>query len=187
MKRLINIVNIFIVFGLISCQSVEDISNGLDHQVPECKKLTLSSNGETNVINDSISSLFLWGVVPQSNMEKITLPTLTVSKGDTLIISIVISDNIGIASTELTYSNWVYDIKTNFLNPLGNLPIKPLKYIFIANVPVPITAVTKPWLEDYYFNDGSSMKITQLYHKLTLTVIDVNMNKRIIPIFVKVK
>ena len=187
MNRIINISVTILVLGLISCQSAEDISNGLDHQVPDCKTLTLSANGQTKVISDSISYQLLWGVIPQTNLEKITLPTLTVSKGDTLTISVVISDNVGIGTAELAYSSWLFSKYINFSNPPDNIPFKPLSYTFTAKVPLPITAVTTPWLEDYYFNDGSSMKITQPYHKLTLTVIDVNMNKRIVPIFVKVQ
>jgi hypothetical protein len=159
----------------------------MDHQVPDCKSLTLSANGQTVVINDSISSLLLWGVVPQTNLEKITLPTLTVSRGDSITISVVISDNVALGTVDLAYTNWLFDKFINFSNPLGGIPKNPKSYTFTAKVGVPVNAVTTPWLEDYYFNDGSSMKITQSYHKLTLTVVDINMNQRIIPVFVRVQ
>jgi len=187
MKKIIHIATLLIAFGLVSCETADQISNGLDHQVPEGKALTLSANGQTKVINDNISSLLLWGVVPQTNLETISLPTLTVSKGDSISISVVISDNVALKTADLAISDWLFDKYINFSNPEGNIPKTPQSYTFTAKVGVPLNAVTTPWLEDYYFNDGSSMKITQSYHKLTLTVTDINMNQRIIPIFVKVQ
>ena len=187
MKKIIHIAIIILTFGLVSCQTADEISIAKDHQVPECKSLTLSANGQTVVINDSISSRLLWGVVPQTNLETITLPTLTVSRGDSITVSVVISDNVALGKVDLAYTNWLFDKFINFSNPLGDIPKNPKSYTFTAKVGVPLTAVTTPWLEDYYFNDGSSMKITQSYHKLTLTVIDINMNQRIIPVFVRVQ
>ena len=120
-------------------------------------------------------------------MEKITLPTLTVSKGDTINISVEISDDIALKTAEMSYGVWLFSKYINFANPEGNIPKTPQTYKFSAQVIVPASAVTTPWLEDYYFNDGSSMKITQSYHKILFTVSDINMNVRIIPIFVKVQ
>lgn len=187
MKRILNIAILVSVFVLFSCQSADDISNSLDHQVPDCKSLTLSANGQTKVIDDNISSLLLWGVVPQTNLETITLPTLTVGKSDTINVSVVISDNVALKTVDLSYTPWLYDKYVNFSNPQGDIPKTPKSFTFTARVGVPATSVTTPWLEDYNFNDGSSMKITQSYHKFVLTVVDVNMNQRIIPIFVKVQ
>lgn len=187
MRYRINILSIIIAFGFMSCESADDISKRLDHEVPICKSLTLSDNGQTKVIDDNISSLLLWGVVPQTNLEKISLPTLSVAKGSTLDISVEISDNIAIKTAEIAYSPWLFSKYINFANPEGDIPLTPKSYTFTAQVVIPDNAVVTPWLEDYYFSDGSSMKITQSYHKITLTVIDINMNKRIIPIFVKVE
>ena len=187
MKKVIYIVTIIIALGLVSCETADQISNGLDHQVPECKSLTLSANGQTVAINDNISSLLLWGVVPQTNLESITLPTLTVSNGDSISVSVIISDDMALKTVDLAYTNWLFDKYINFSNPTGDIPKTPKSYTFTAKVGVPLDAVTTPWLEDFYFNDGSSMKITQVYHKMTLTVVDINMNKRIIPVFVKVQ
>jgi hypothetical protein len=187
MKKIIHIILIILTFGFVSCETADEISIGKDHQVPDCKSLTLSANGQTVVINDSISSRLLWGVVPQTNLETITLPTLTVSKGDSITVSVVLSDNVALKTVDLAYTNWLFDKYINFSNPSGDIPKTPKSYTFTTKVGVPLTAVTTPWLEDYYFNDGSSMKITQSYHKLTLTVIDVNMNQRIIPVFVRVQ
>jgi len=187
MRKIINIVTLVIALGMVSCETSEEISNGLDHQVPDCKTVTLSANGQTKVIDDNIVTLLLWGVLPQTNLEKIALPTLTVSKGSTLDISLVISDNDAIKTVDISYANWLFAKYINFSNPEGDIPLTPKTYTFTAQVVVPDDAVTTPWLEDYYFNDGSSMKITQSYHKMVLTVVDVNMNKRVIPIFVKVE
>ena len=157
MKKIIHIVTIIIAFGLVSCETADQISNGLDHQVPQCKTLTLSANGQTAVINDSISSLLLWGVVPTTNLQTITLPTLTVSKGDSLNISVIISDDVALKTVDLAITDWLFDKYINFSNPLGDIPKTPKSYTFTAKVGVPANAVTTPWLEDYYFNDGSTM------------------------------
>lgn len=186
MKKIIFILLSILSLGFYSCESASDISNRLDHQVPDCKTLTLSDNGNTVVISDSISSLLLWGVVPATNLQVISLPTLSVDKGSTLHISVVLSDNVGLKTAEMDYSPWFFSKYINFQNPEGDIPLTPKSFTFTADVTIPVDAISTPWLEDYYFNDGSSMKITQSYHKITLTVYDVNMNQRIIPIFVKV-
>ncbi|MDO9614891.1 MAG: hypothetical protein Q7J86_10265 [Bacteroidota bacterium] len=187
MKNRFNIAVLVFVLGLASCETSEDISNGLDHQAPDCKSLTITANGQTKVIDDNISGLLLWGVVPKTNMEVITLPTVTATKGSAIDISVVISDNVALKTAEISYPNWLFAKYINFTNPEGDIPLKPTSYTFTAKVVVPDNAVTSSWLENYYFNDGSSMKITQSYHKLVLTVVDVNMNVRIIPVFVKVE
>ncbi|HET6560091.1 MAG TPA: hypothetical protein VFG54_22375 [Prolixibacteraceae bacterium] len=187
MKNIFSIAILILALGIVSCETSEDISNELDHRVPDCKTLTLSANGQTEVIDDNIAPLLLWGVVPQTNLEVITLPTLTATKGSIVDISVVISDNVALKTAEISYPNWLFSKYINFTNPEGDIPLKPQSYTFTAQVTVPEDAVTAPWLENYYFNDGSSMKITQSYHKIVLTVTDINMNVRILPIFVKVE
>lgn len=187
MKNRFIIAVLVLALGMVACETSEDISNGLDHQVPDCKTLTLTANGETKVIDDNVFPLLLWGVVPQTNLEVISLPTVTASKGSAIDISIEINDNVALKTAEISYPNWLFSKYINFANPTGDIPLKPKNYTFTAQVVVPQNAVTTPWLENYYFNDGSSMKITQSYHKIVLTVTDVNMNVRIIPIFVKVE
>lgn len=187
MKNRFNIAILIFALGMAGCETSEDISNELDHQVPDCKTLTLTANGQTQVIDDNVCSKLLWGVVPQTNMEVITLPTVTASKGSTIDISVVISDDEALKTVEISYPNWLFAKYINFTNPEGDIPLTPKSYTFTAQVVVPENAVTGPWLENYYFNDGSSMKITQSYHKILLTVTDVNMNARVIPIFVKVE
>jgi len=187
MKQIINIVVLVLFFGMVSCDSSEDISKELDHKVPDCTSLTLTANGQSKVIDDNVVAKMLWGVVPQTNLETIVLPTVTASVGSTIDISVVISDNEAVKTAELSYSAWLISKYINFANPEGDIPLTPQSYTFTAQVKVPDDAITKPWIESYYLNDGSSMKITQSYHKLTLTVVDVNMNSRTIPIFIKVE
>jgi len=187
MNKIINSILIILFFGLVACESAEDLSNKLDHQVPECKSLTLSSNGQKVIVNDSIVNLLLWGVVPQINLETVVLPTITVKAGVTIEISVEISDNVGLKTAGLSYSSWLFSKYINFANPEGDIPLNPSSYTFTAQVEVPENAIATPWLENYYFNDGSLMKITQSYHKLELTVVDVNMNVRTTPIYVKVE
>ena len=186
MKKIITFATLLIALGMASCETSEDISNRLDHQVPDCKTLILTSKGQNKVIDDNLVTKLLWGVVPQTNMETITLPTITVLKGDTINISVIISDNVALKTVDLAYTNWLFDKYINFTNPEGDIPKTPQSFTFTAQVIVPSNAVTTPWLENYYFNDGSTMKVTQSYHKFTLTVVDINMNQRIIPVFIKV-
>lgn len=187
MKLMNKLIMASLLLALVSCETSEDISNALDHTVPDCKTLTIAGNGQTKVIDDAIVTKELWGFVPTVNLQTVSLPTVSVSKGSTLNISVVISDNVAIKTAELAYSAWLYSKYINFSNPEGDIPLKPASYTFTADIPVPADAVTTPWIETFTFNDGSTLKITQPYHKLTLTVVDVNMNKRILPIYVKVQ
>jgi len=176
-----------LILTFVSCQSSDDISNGFDHQVPVCKTLTLVYGTQTSVIDDNTVTKYYWGYVPLSNLETLTLPTISVSKGDTFNIHVAISDNASLSSLTLVNSTWMFSKYINFKNPEVGIPLTPKAFTLNVDVPVPATAVSTSWLENYYFNDGSYMKISTTYHKLELTVTDVNMNKRIVPIFVKVQ
>ena len=187
MKQIINIALLILALGFASCESSEDISNSLDHQVPDCKSQTLTADGQTKVIDDAIASKLLWGFVPATNLETVSLPTVTATKGTKLNVSVVMSDNDALKTVEMAYSPWLVSKYINFSNPEGDIPLTPKTFTFTAEIDVPVDAVSTPWIENYYFNDGSLIKVTQPYHKITLTVIDVNLNKRIISIFVKVQ
>ncbi len=187
MKIMNKLILIPLLILMVSCETSEDISNALDHTVPDCKTLTLKGSGQTKVIDDAIVTKELWGFMPTVNLQMVVLPTVSVTKGSTLNISVVISDNVAIKTAELAYPAWLYSKYINFSNPEGDIPLNPASYTFTADIPVPVEAVTTPWMETFTFNDGSTLKITQPYHKLTLTLVDVNMNKRILPIFVKVE
>lgn len=172
---------------LVSCESAEDISRGLDHEVPACTQLTITGNGQTKVIADSLVSKVLWGYIPQTNLETMVLPTVSVAKGATLEISVVLSDNDALKTVELSQSDWLYSKYINFSNPEGDIPLTPKSYTLTAQVPVPSTVKTEPEVVKFYYNDGSPISYIMTYKQLTLTVVDVNMNKRTIPIFVKVE
>ena len=187
MKNISSILTGLLLIFFTSCESSDDISKSLDHEVPSGTSLTLSSNGQSVTIPDSIISKLLWGVVPEVNLAAISLPTLTVSPGSTVDISIDISDNDALATADLSYSDWLYSKYINFANPEGDIPLKPKSYKFTAQVTVPSDAVTEPWLETFYYNDGSTIKYSTVYHQLTLTLVDVNMNERKIPVFLKVE
>jgi hypothetical protein len=176
-----------VAVAIVSCQSSEDISNGFDHQVPDCKTVTLVSGAQTKVIDDANVTKYYWCFIPQVNLETISLPTISVAKGGTFSISVVVSDNVSLRSLTLAYSPWLYSKYINFANPEAGIPLTPQSYTLNAEIAVPATAISSSWLENYYFNDGQFMKISTVYHKLELTVTDTNMNKRIIPIFVKVE
>lgn len=178
---------VILLLCFISCESSEDISNSFDHEVPGGTSLTISTNGQTKEIADSIITKLLWGVVPKVNLEVINLPTLTATIGSTVDISIAISDNAALKTAELSYSAWLYSKYINFSNPEGDIPLTPKNYTFTAQVTVPDDAVTVPWVETFYYNDGSSIKFTTAYHKFILKLDDINMNTRSIPIFLKVE
>jgi hypothetical protein len=187
MKSFLNISLVVVSIFIMSCESSEDISNELDHEVPSCKSLSISANGQTKNIDDNISSQLLWGVVPQSNLEQIQLPTVTALAGGNIEVSVVLSDYAGLKTAELSYADWLFSKYINFVNTEDGKPTKLKTYTFTATIQVPLDAVVTPWIENFYYKDGSSVKIIQSYHKLTLKVEDVNMNSRIIPIFVKVE
>ncbi|HAM97089.1 MAG TPA: hypothetical protein DCQ26_00605 [Marinilabiliales bacterium] len=187
MKNILNVAGLFLMLGIFSCESSEDVSKAFDHEVPACTSLTLTANGQTKVIDDAIVTKLLWGAVPQVNLETISLPTITATAGSTVDISVVISDNEALKTAELSYSPWLFSKYINFANPEGDTPLTPQSYTFTAQITVPVDAVTTPWIETFYYNDGSSIKYIQPYHKLVLTLGDVNMNTRSIPIFLKVE
>lgn len=168
------------------CESAADISLGYDHEVPSCKTVTLSSGNQSVVIPDSIVPRYFWGFIPASNLSQVSLPTLTVAKGATLNISVVLSDNTQLKSVEMAYAPWLFSSYINFANPEGDIPLTPKSYTYTVNVAVPANAVSEPWIENFFLKDGASMKVINSYHKFELTVFDVNQNRRTIPIFVKV-
>jgi len=183
--KLTTLISALLLLGFVSCESSEDISLSQDHTVPDCKTLTLTANGQTKIIADEAVTRELWGFAPTTNMQLVSINTVTATKGSTVRMSVVLSDKAGIKTAELAYSNWLFSKYINFANPEGDIPLTPLSYTFTADIEVPATAATAPWTETFTFNDGSTLLISQSYHKMTLTVVDVNMNKRIVPIFIK--
>lgn len=187
MKKLLLLYSSIFLSLFTACESSEDISLATDHQVPDCTSLTLTADGKSVSINDASVTLLMWGLVPKTNLEVISLPTIEVSKGATLKVSFEAGDNVGLKTLNISYSPWLFSDYINFSNPSENIPLEPRSYTYSIDVQVPLTAVSSPWLEDYYYKDGTNLKIIQSYHKIELKLMDANMNTRIVPIYVKVK
>lgn len=107
--------------------------------------------------------------------------TLEVTAGEKVTINALLSDESGIQRAEFTYGNW----KLNTIVDLSNEPVQ-TTYTFTTEITVPEDAL-KSWDEKEYYNDGTSLVITQTYHKLLLTVWDKNRNLRKGYCYVKVK
>ena len=107
--------------------------------------------------------------------------TLEVTAGEKVTINALLSDESGVQRIEFTYGNW----KLNTIVDLSNEPVQ-TTYTFTTEITVPEDAL-KSWDEKEYYNDGTSLVITQTYHKLLLTVWDKNRNLRKGYCYVKVK
>ena len=107
--------------------------------------------------------------------------TIEVAANENLTINAVIEDESGIQRIEFTYGDW----RINKIVDLSN-ESNTVTYPFLITVQVPPDAV-KEWQEDHYFNDGSSIKVIQQYHKLTLNAWDKNRNLNKSFLYVKVK
>jgi len=107
--------------------------------------------------------------------------TLEVTAGEKVTINALLSDESGVQRIEFTYGNW----KLNTIVDLSNEPVQ-TTYTFTTEITVPEDAL-KSWEEKEYYNDGTSLVITQTYHKLLLTVWDKNRNLRKGYCYVKVK
>jgi hypothetical protein len=186
MQKIIIFVSLLTLF-VTGCDSAADISLSYDHVVPSCTNLTLSSGGQTVVVPDSIVPRYFWGFMPQKNLDTVVLPTLSVARGATLTVSVVLSDNTQLKSVEMAYAPWLFSSYINFANPEGDIPLTPKSYTYTVNIQVPADAENVPWLENFFLKDGASYRVVNVYHKMELTVFDVNQNRRTIPIFVKVK
>jgi len=110
-----------------------------------------------------------------------TPDTLEVTAGEKVTINALLSDESGIQRIEFTYANWS-------LNTIVDLSGESTQvaYTFTTEITVPVDAL-KSWEEKEYYNDGTSLVITQTYHKLLLTVWDKNRNLQKGYCYVKVK
>ena len=117
----------------------------------------------------------------RSPQADIPVDTFEVNRGDVVRLEAVLTDDSGIESCNLNYSKW--KVSQEFkLKELGN----PVSYHFQAEITVPEDAEYS-WLEDYQKHDGSIFKITQTYHKLSLTFYDTVKNKNVVYFYIKVK
>jgi hypothetical protein len=96
--------------------------------------------------------------------------TLVVAAGESINVQALIEDESGIQRIEFTYGDW----RINKIVDLSN-ESSSVSYPFSIEIQVPAGAL-KQWEESLYFNDGSSEKIIQHYHKLALSAWDKNRN-----------
>ena len=106
--------------------------------------------------------------------------SLTVDAGASVSISATIEDESGIERIEFSYGNW----RINEILDLSDQTSTEI-YEFTTEVTVPVDAV-KEWEEDKYFNDASSIKIIQEYHRLELKAWDKNRNEKKGIVYIKV-
>lgn len=107
--------------------------------------------------------------------------TLVVTAGEKVTLNALLADESGIQRIEFTYGNWR-------LNTIVDLTAEStqVSYTFTTEITVPADAL-KSWEEKEYYNDGTSLIISQTYHKLLLTVWDKNRNLQKGYCYVKVK
>lgn len=107
--------------------------------------------------------------------------TLEVTAGENATINASIADESGIQRIEFSYGDW----RINEIIDLSNDPVT-FTYPFSLVIRVPADA-KKVWEENSYFNDGSSIKIVQQYHKLAITVWDKNRNLNKTYCYIKIR
>jgi len=107
--------------------------------------------------------------------------TLEVDPGGTVLIQAVVEDESGIQRIEFTYGDWRINHIIDLREETGTE-----SYSFSLEIEVPRDA-RKEWEENKYFNDASSIKIIQRYHKLALSVWDKNRNLSKTYCYIKVK
>lgn len=145
-KKIIYALVVSIVALVSACgETAEEISYGMDHELPSYK-----------VLNDS-------SVV--SPLQEVQL-------------EIEVSDKAGLKKVVFAYGDWN-------LNEVVELEGSPVTYVYKKTITVPQNAV-KEWTESVKENDGTIIEVGQTYHKLTLTATDMNMNVKLIPIYIKV-
>lgn len=107
--------------------------------------------------------------------------TLEVDAGGTVTINAVAEDESGVQRIEFTYGDWVINEIVDLTNEETQV-----SYAFSTEITVPAEAL-KEWKENKYFNDGTSIEITQQYHKLGLSCWDKNRNLKKEYVYIKVK
>ncbi len=106
--------------------------------------------------------------------------SLVVNAGESVSISATIEDESGIERVEFSYGDWMI----NEIKDLSDQTSTEI-YEFSTEIMVPADAV-KEWEEDKYFNDASSIKVMQQFHRLELKTWDKNRNERKGIVYIKV-
>jgi hypothetical protein len=96
--------------------------------------------------------------------------TLEVAAGDKVTLNASVDDESGIQRVEFSYGDW----RINRIIDLTKEP-NATSYPFSMEITIPADAA-KEWEESLYFNDASSIKVIQQYHKLALSAWDRNRN-----------
>ncbi|MFO7723657.1 MAG: hypothetical protein R6V49_10600 [Bacteroidales bacterium] len=99
-----------------------------------------------------------------------TPDTLEVGAGSVFMVQASIEDQSGLQRIEFSYGDWRINKIIDLTEESGNE-----SYQFTAEFTVPTNAKLE-WEENLYFNDASSIKIKQHYHRLTLSAWDKNRN-----------
>jgi hypothetical protein len=99
-----------------------------------------------------------------------TPDSLDVTAGETIVLNAVIEDESGLQRIEFTYGDWRINKIVDLTEETGTE-----SYTLAQEITVPVDAM-KEWEESFYYNDGSSIKITQRYHRLALSAWDKNRN-----------
>lgn len=107
--------------------------------------------------------------------------SVEVNAGESLSVEALVEDESGIERIEFSYGSW----RINEIIDLSEDPITE-SFTFSTEITVPEDAI-KQWEEDLYFNDASSIKINQQYHRLALSAWDKNRNLMKASLYVKVK
>jgi len=107
--------------------------------------------------------------------------TLEVAAGEKVTVKAVVGDDSGIQRIEFSYGDW----RINQINDLTE-EANTESFTFSLEITVPAGAV-KEWEEIVYYNDASSITITQHYHKLALSAWDRNRNLKKAYLYVRVK
>ena len=115
-----------------------------------------------------------------SPQAKIAVDTFEVHRGATVELKATLTDASGLLSCTLSYSAWNVTNEVQLQN--SGFP-KKYEYSFVVTVP---DDAEYSWIEDYQNNDGSIFKITQTYHKISLTFYDAVKNKNVVNFYIKV-
>jgi hypothetical protein len=112
---------------------------------------------------------------------KFAADTLEVAAGEKVTINAVVGDDSGIQRIEFSYGDWR-------INKIVDLTLETnvISYPFSLEITVPADAA-KEWAENLYFNDASSIMITQKFHRLALSAWDRNRNLVKGYVFIRVK
>lgn|GEM_PF-2018472 len=96
--------------------------------------------------------------------------TIWAEAGSTVNTSVSIYDEGGVERIEFIYASWLINQSFN-LEDEGS----PETYSLSLEFDVPEDALTE-WEEEKFFNDGSSIVITQHYHRLEVAAWDTSRN-----------